>query len=385
MLLALHRHRSRQAFVEEVVRDRLEIAPDHEARVVDALLARPVTASGVVPGLEQWHYGLGGLRCQLTHVDGTTLVVEFDEHGSISIAPEHYQRWLVTAAARGIVERRLGRSRAWMASLDPLREAGLLRGTAESIRVVQGAFDFCNDASEALEDADGDTRRLARVAEQLEDAPLACELLGSTAGKRLVSQARDAVTRRSAELEERAARRLGDHPDACFVALAELAPERARSLALLDLEHGVLDRTLAACMRHLSTAPRRDDVPTVCALAGRLHAADSRDFALRLDVARHLLSLHRRETLNENVRELVLQVLEPDHEQLEGEAALLLHLLDPDAGLSRMLRGLSGRAQHDCAAALTLVGAADRVPDELEPDPSDLDDYVELVQRWNAH
>jgi hypothetical protein len=111
ILLALHRHRARQAFVQEVVRERLDGWFGFQRRI-------PQT--GVVPGLEEWHYRFHGIGCCLTHVDGTELDVDF-EHGEPLLDAWFYDRWLECAAALALVGHE-----------EVLREAG----TAEALLVL---------------------------------------------------------------------------------------------------------------------------------------------------------------------------------------------------------------------------------------------------------
>src|SRR5262249_34525420 len=85
VLLALHRHRARQAFVEVVVHERLGVTASELGRA--GAFAHPDEKHGVVPGLPTWHYEFHGRGCCLTNVDGTEIDVDFDEHGAASVDP----------------------------------------------------------------------------------------------------------------------------------------------------------------------------------------------------------------------------------------------------------------------------------------------------------
>ncbi|HVH97729.1 MAG TPA: hypothetical protein VM869_03425 [Enhygromyxa sp.] len=345
LLVALHRHRSRQQFVEQVVRERLSASPERIAEL--GIAGHPQDSdSGQVPGMSEWSYVFEGRGCSLTHDDGTAIDVDFDrEHGSAIIDPYFYKTFLESKPELGWPELLLrtpdGDWEAWMASIQPLLAAGLLDGD-HGVRVLPHVQAWCEAVSQALEQAERVDSQLRAIALALEDYPLAATLDPRPAVREAAEQQ---LEQRCSELEARIAGRVGPHVTACLSALRALDPERARSVALAQLHGSAIDGVLTASMRMLDEDPRPADVPAVCQLLDRLrtHVEVPAPF-LRVCAARHLLHPHRRATVPEQLRTFVLDVLADNQRTSEGEAALLVYLLDRDRGLARIRAGRTSGA-----------------------------------------
>src|SRR5690606_22582438 len=141
-------------------------------------------------------------------------------------------------------------------------------------------------------------------------------------------------------------------------------PERARAVALAQLPRGPIDALLSASIRMLDADPRPDDTASVCELLERLRARIEVPAPfIRVCAARHLLHPYRRATVPDHLRSLVLDVLADDQRTNEGEAALLVYLLDRERGLARIRAGRSSSAlmtREVCGATLDWIrtGAA---------------------------
>jgi len=177
------------AFVERVVRERL-----------DGWFGgrRSIPQRGPVPGLDQWRHRFHGVGCCLDHVDGTELDVDFDDHGGGAPVLDvwFYDRWLETTRSPGLLESRLTMAGPWMATLEPLRDLGLLEGN-HRVYVRSDAVRWCDVALEALELSEPDQARLAWFAWVIEDYPLAAELLGSDTTEAITIAAREQLGQES--------------------------------------------------------------------------------------------------------------------------------------------------------------------------------------------
>jgi len=85
LLTGLHRHLPRQAWVGEVVRERL--GGELEAIAEGGYAGHPdaVPGAGAVPGLEGWRYELHGCGCCLTGPSGVSVDVDFEAGGTSAI------------------------------------------------------------------------------------------------------------------------------------------------------------------------------------------------------------------------------------------------------------------------------------------------------------
>jgi hypothetical protein len=357
VLVALHRHVARQRFVEQIVREHLSGSPEALAEAGSFGHPTQIPGTGEVPGLPEWCYRFHGRGCCLNHPDGTVLDVDFDEHGSTSIDPSFYQRFLESAPNLGWLESLLrATDGGWKASIHPLCGAGLL-DREYRVRVVPHARDWCEAISQAVDRADDSDAQRCAVALAVEDFPLAAKLDPSIAPERHAA-ARRQIEDRCRELEARISGRVGPYVESCLAALASLDADRARSAALAELQQGPIDVVASASMNLLAANPHPGDIPIVRGLLARLRGVDPPAPWLRLRGVQHLLAPYRRATVPEHVREWVLDVLAEDQRAQEGEAALLVYLVDTTRGRARMERGLQSPiplARGQCAAALDLI------------------------------
>ncbi|MBN9121267.1 MAG: hypothetical protein J0I06_19300, partial [Planctomycetes bacterium] len=94
-LIGLLRHRGRQIWVANIVRNRLRGAPSDLAAV--GALGHPegVKQLGPVPGLPEWEYYFHGRGCRLTHkVDGTEIDVDFFDDSADYFDTFFYKNYL---------------------------------------------------------------------------------------------------------------------------------------------------------------------------------------------------------------------------------------------------------------------------------------------------
>ena len=361
VLVALHRHSARQRFVERVVSERLSGSPGAISKGGAFEHPGALPGAGPVPGLAEWHYRFHGRGCCLSHEDGTRLDVDFDEHGSRSVDPYFYGRYLETCPNLGWVEQHLadddGGFEGWRASIPPLAEAGLLEGDHRR-RVTQSAKPWCEAVSAALDEADSDPSALLRVALAIEDYETARQLGGDVP----LDVAERQVEARCTALEQRIEKRSDSFSGACVSALHSLDPNRTRRLAVEDVRRGPVDGVLSRTMGLLAADPRPEDREVVEGLLRRLRGNRPPAPYLRKLATRHLLASHRRGTLPEQSARTILQHLATDQRSGEGAAAFLIYLLNAERGLRRMTAGLYSAvpiARAECAAGLALIGTDD--------------------------
>jgi hypothetical protein len=362
VLVALHRHVARQRFVEQIVRERLSGSPELIAKEGYSGHPEGMPGTGKVPGMPEWRYELHGIGCCLENQDGTVLDVDFDrEHGSDTIDASFYEHFLKSTPTLGWLESRLrgtdGDWSGWKASIHPLHAAGLLDGD-HRVHVTPDVRDWCEAVSQAADRAEGSDAQLCAVALAVEDYPLASKLDPSLApGLQVVAKRQ--IDDRCRELEARLSGRIGPHVESCLAALHSLDVERARGIALGELERDVVDGVTSASMILLAADPRPGDIPTIRALLARLRGIEVVPAPfLRIRGVSHLLAPYRRATVPEHVRAWVLEALAEDQGASEADAALLVYMVDGERGRARLERGLNSTipiTREHCAAGLAVV------------------------------
>ncbi|MCA9007426.1 MAG: hypothetical protein KDA70_19295 [Planctomycetaceae bacterium] len=188
-LFSLIRHRQRQAFVAEIVRDRVGVRLEHLARRgYDA--HPPDKGHGVVPGLADWDYNLHGRGCCVIHrLSGVEIDVDFFDDTSDWFEPYFYQCFLSTLKEPELWEKRLIELHPQFSDRGPtfetirlafadLQEAGFLESHSQRSSIVKFAFDEQTLSNQMawFETAAEDRHRLIRLAAVIGDWPLVCNL-----------------------------------------------------------------------------------------------------------------------------------------------------------------------------------------------------------------
>jgi hypothetical protein len=94
-LIGLVRHRARQLWVADIIRNRLRGTLSDLARM--GALGHPegVPQSGPVPGMPEWEYYFHGIGCCLTHrVEGDEIDVNFWDDSAEYFDPFFYMKYL---------------------------------------------------------------------------------------------------------------------------------------------------------------------------------------------------------------------------------------------------------------------------------------------------
>jgi len=360
LLVALDDHLVRQRWVAEVVERRLQAKPEDIGS--NGAFAHPeaIGQRGTVPGLPDWRYFFHGVGCCLTHRDGTTLDVNFDDHGAESIDPYFYAEYLSSLPAPSGVEALLQRPKPlgewWMEDWDTLEAAGLLnscRLTKEGRKLAEELRPWLAAALSATEPG-----AMVAAAERLADAPLATQLAknnGWQVPEELTAQAEEWEARRADKLEAR----IREGHRTALVALVELAPARARLQVESILSGPRLDGLVSTALQALGS-----EVPdsVLMGVAQRSSGKSAPEPYLRTCALETLLRRYRADTLPASVRDQALAALRDDAHHCEGLAALLVFLLQPEEGLVRLGRALRHdvpATRSEAAAALVLLGTAE--------------------------
>lgn len=188
-LFSLIRHRQRQAFVAEIVRDRLGVRLEHLAQRGYAAHP-PDKGQGVVPGLADWDYNLHGRGCCVMHrLSGVEIDVDFFDDTSDWFEPCFFQCFLSTLKTPEIWEKRLIELHPQFSDQGPpfetvklafteLQEAAFLEPHSERTSIVKLAFDerALSNQMTWFETAAEDSHLLMRLAAVIGDWPLVCDL-----------------------------------------------------------------------------------------------------------------------------------------------------------------------------------------------------------------
>ena len=203
LLVALADHVPRQRWVAGVVEQRLS----GSARLLasDGAFGHPeaVPQKGVVPTLPEWSYFFHGCGCCLTHKDGTSIDVDFDEHGADGIDPFFYAQYLGSLPAPTGVEALLRQpapfAKGWMADLEGLRALGFIDGQ-HRFRITDAGYRWAEALGPFVREmAAGGSERRRLLATVLVDYAIAVDAAESP-DEGVEARARDAVAVRAAKL-----------------------------------------------------------------------------------------------------------------------------------------------------------------------------------------
>lgn len=189
-LFSLIKHRRRQEFVAEIVKNRLGVKLEDLAR--SGYGAHPKDkGSGLVPGLADWEYDLHGRGCCVKHrVTGEEIDVDFLENTADWFDPFFYRLYFISLRPNEVWEKRvvdlhptfnmdLMKFDTIALDFNELEQAGLLEQHSED-HVVRLAFDD-QDLFEQMTQFETSpylSERLIRLAAVVGDWPLVKELLG---------------------------------------------------------------------------------------------------------------------------------------------------------------------------------------------------------------
>ncbi|MGH7214195.1 MAG: hypothetical protein ACREIT_05475 [Tepidisphaeraceae bacterium] len=377
LLVALSRHQGRQEWVADMARKRLGIDFDRVGKVGPFGYPRELPARGLVPGLPEWEYALGGRNVTLTHrIDGTRVGVDLLEGMWDWIDPPLFTDLLLSQKRPEIPERLVRTlepwEHAWMIDLPALMEADAIERSGARIRMSNDGRALCEAIAplvdrliELQDDAHPHTRRQAAyLAAALGDAVLATD----QAGDALPATAQS-VLRTAAEAERRdrsGLLRLGATSDdaenaaIALESLASLGREAAEAMIVAVLGDGRApggDSERAVKSVALATLDAWDDASlddVVLSFTDR--AGDDLDTGQRL-LACRILARHLN-TSGTARRDRLVHLLSTDFGPVEGEAGLLHAIVDPVAGVARLAEALFSRTpivRAQSAAALGVI------------------------------
>ncbi len=353
VIVALHTHTVRQRWVAKVLREQIHADP-----LAIAKGGHPGIPAGQVPGLPGWRFYFHGIGCCLTHENGTVLDVDFDEHGADGIDPYFYTKYLDSLPNATGVEASLRRPKPlddwWMAEIECLRRLEWLEG--DRVRVTSMGNEWAitlRPAFRVITEEQDASRRL-RAALIIEDFPWAAEM--EAAPSEVRQRAERCAALRATELERNLRRGRARHT---FAGLAVHDSERATRLAERALVRGPLDGLTSLELDYLQSREPGPAVELLLRLAQRAKGTAPPAPRLRTEAVVGILKRYRSDSLPQELRVQVLDVLLPEAHAGEGLSALLQTLLDYERGLERLARALGHSvplARAEAAAALALLG-----------------------------
>lgn len=392
LLVELHRQLYRQRWLGRVVTGQL--GGDLAAIGEHGSLAHPEPADGRVPGEADWSFYFHGRGCCLTHDDGTTLDVDFVDGGSDVVDPYFFLHYLDSVADPGLPAQRLQRPAPtrefWLPWVDQLQRARLCQADHGLKLTAWGEA-----TAEALElvvhvmERPGEPVARAYLAALLNDWQLAARSLQRLAP----SAALDQLKRRRHTQAEILARGLharlnrpaeDDSPHQLLQALAALGREHCDDSVRSTLRAARAEPVTGAAVDLAAAWRDADMAPLLLDLAHALPGAQIPGCTFRVGACRAVLLAYKPADLPADERQLLLTALANEAGACEGEAGLLLALLDRDAGLARLAAALHHQipaARHEAAAALDLLGLSTGLPTGWSLQAL-RERYGELLEQW---
>jgi hypothetical protein len=362
LLVALADHVVRQRWVAEVVEKHL--SGSTRTLGAEGAFGHPagVPQRGRVPTLRGWSYFFHGIGCCLTHEGGTVIDVDFDERGAEGIDPSFYAKYLQSVAPPFPVEALLPRastSNGWMADLDGLANLGWIAGQYR-VHLTEDGARWAAVLGPVLREmvvSPSAPRRLAIALAVGDDAFAARDADGAALGA-IQERRVQAVEGRVARLGERL--RATRNPS-CLFAIADLEPKAVEPWIAEILAGDPVDGLVSAALHFVEAGDPRFTGPLL-ALALRATGSAPPAPYLRSRALRTVMAGYRSDTLPAEVRAQLVAILGPDAHSSEALAALLLTLLAPEEGVSRLGRALHHRVpctRYEAAAALVFLGTAE--------------------------
>jgi hypothetical protein len=289
--------------------------------------------------------------------------VDFDEHGADSVDPWFYDSYLRSLRSPHGVEALLSDPKqpggAWMADLAGLRELGWIEG-AHQIRLTPLGLawaDILTPTMRLMVDAPSPEER-ARAAVALEDHVMANENRRGQS-QALSDLARGAVRARSEKLESRVR---GKRSSEALRALVGLGRQRAEPTVVAILKDPIVDGLASIAVEAISSwnDPAHDQ--SMLLLASRALGTSPPEPHLRVRIVEVVLRHYRSDSLPNDTRRIVLQVLDIEPGFSAGKVALLSTLVAPETGMQRLAQALRHSiplARIQAAAGLALLGTAE--------------------------
>jgi hypothetical protein len=333
----------------------------------DGALGHPLgrDQKGRVPGLEQWTYFFHGIGCCLTHDDGTSIDVDFDEHGGDAIDPYFYAIYLASLHEPEPIESALRAPAAldawWMADLEALRTANLVRGDHRVVLTTAG-MDLASSLESTIIEmlASESPLRRAWLAILIGDLARAREALGGLAHS---SQVEEGAIE---QLKTRIARLSGPYQKgerADLRALAHLGREHAERVVLAQFFRSPLDGVTSTGLEIAEFWGDVGFVEALIAVAERAWGIEIPEPHIRVTACRIVLRVSRQE-LPQGLRSRLCDLLRASTGASAGEGAFMLALLDYLPGLRALAAALNSEitlAREDAAAGLVLLGTREAI------------------------
>lgn len=359
LLVALHGHLPRQRWVAEIVRDKLYTDTPALAKLGPFARTEDLPQTGPVPGLPDWTYTFHGIGCCLTHQNGSTIDVDFDEHGAEGIDPFFYAATLESMpcpqGAEALLRRQEPLERAWMADLDALKALGLLEGR-HRVRFTELGVAWAEALGPAIS-ALGSARLEDRMglARLLDDPLSAYPIDAPPSFAALEPWAREVVAHRAsrARLSIRD-RRSWPH----LLALGALGRDLLLDELALVLGTGPIDGAVSTAIELVDHFGAREFESSLFELAERAAEAGSHHQAI--SALETVLRQHRADTLSDEAHAKALRILAFDSGPEAAVAGFLEHLLDPTRGLERLGHALhhhAPMARYEAVACLVLIAS----------------------------
>lgn len=295
LLLCLYRHIPRQAWVGEVVGERLGGDLNEIGRFGGFGHPEDV-ADDRVPGLPAWSFRFHGIGCCLTHDDGTCLDVDFRNGRADRIDPYFFQLFLESLPKPDEPERRLRRAdplcEYWMHDLTELRVEGLVEGDHD-VRLTDAGHALGAGLEAVWRQVEAELNPWSRawLAQIIDDAALAMAQLDATEVpanlERRVAQCRKQRINALTLALERGA----TNKSACLKALACHGREVAGPKVVAILETAPVDHIVVTALDILADWGAADDLPILLRLLKRVEGNEVPAPAVRMRAAAQIMRL----------------------------------------------------------------------------------------------
>ncbi|WP_428305463.1 DUF6896 domain-containing protein [Lacipirellula sp.] len=235
-LLGLIKHRTRQQFVADTMRNHLQ--GDEEALAEAGAFGHPeIPQHGVVPGLIEWEYYFHGRGCCLSHRQtGESIDVDFYDETADWFDEFFYTTYLHSLKSPGFVEERLKTLHpgieAIRLAISQLAERGLIERFPES-NAFRLTFDYVplSDLLQKLEQNWHDPSVQVQLAAAVGDWLLLDELVERVQLEEIAEQKAALIKQRNAELLEHVKSGTKFQADALLALHAVGSPDLTRILA----------------------------------------------------------------------------------------------------------------------------------------------------------
>lgn len=365
LLLALHRHTQRQAWVGHIVEEKLRSNCAEISRL-GAFARHRVPNAGPVPEMDGWTYRFHGVGFCLTHRDGTCLDVDFVDGETDWVDPYFYLEFLEALPAPELVEARLIRPKPfsghWQADLSVLRDTRLI-DIGHRIRITEDGVKIAGVMEAGFRTIQQSNKPWYRAwaAINLGDAALAMELLNGEVPEALRQQVEGERRERSRWLIERLR---SDFSTRSLQALAELGRDLAEPSVLKQLEREPVDGTVSTALDFIEFWSDERHASAVLDVLEHAKGDQAPAPFLRIRAAAITLRLTLPGTITNKARDQILSALSQPQQAGDGEAGFLIALLDLNRGIERLKSALKSElplAREEAASALGLIGTKEAI------------------------